>query len=120
MVVAEREYTRPLHQERRHTPYRKRSQQRKTRKLKKGHYILLLVFIGITILFILSRFATITEKQYKVEKLRKEIETMEAENERLRVEIANLKSMSRIEKIAQSKLNMKKPNSYQIIYLKDN
>lgn len=120
MVVAEREYTRPLHQERRHTPYRRKNQHRKNRKLKKGHYIVLLILIGITIIFILSRFSIITEKQYRVEKLRKEIETIEIENERLRVEIANLNSISRIEKIAQSKLNMKKPNSYQIIYLKDN
>lgn len=121
MVVAERDYTRPLYQERQYTPYRRRGKQNKQpRKLKKGHYILMLIFIGITVLFILSRFSMITEAQYRIEKLHKEIEATEAQNERLKVEIANLKSVSRIEKLAQTKLNMKKPNSYQIIYLNDN
>ena len=58
----------------------------------------------------------LSESQYRLNNLQSEIQNIEFQNERLRVEIAKLKSVARIEDIAKNKLNMKEPGNQQIIF----
>lgn len=120
MIVAERDHRQELWHEQSYTPQtKKRNISIKKRQLKKGHYILMIFFVGIIVLSIVSRYSNIIERQYRIEKLESEIRTMEYENEVLKVKIADLKSVSRIEKLARTKLNMQEPSNKQIIYLRE-
>jgi len=120
VVVAERELQRRNYYREKayhHDIYRK---QRKTHSNHKLRYILRLIVVALFVFMLLYRFSVITEYQYKVEKLQSEIKDIDMQNERLRVEIANLKSIARIEDIAINKLNMKEPENQQIIYFNSN
>ena len=98
----------------------KKKQHQSRKRPHKGIYIIKLLFIALTAFMLVSQFSTITEKQYRVEKLQAELKDTEAQNDKLRVEIANLKSVSRIDDIAKNKLNMIEPHKQQIIYLYEN
>lgn len=104
--------------------YRQRYEQnkniaphKKVQPLKKGRLILAVTLIAIIAILILSRYSAITEAQYRISKMKAEIKEINAQNERLQVEIANLNSVARIEDIAKNKLNMKEPESEQVIYI---
>ncbi len=119
LVVAERELQRRNYYRERAHHHDIYPQQRKTPN-HKLQYICRLIAVALLFFLLLYRFCIITECQYKVEKLQSEIEEINMQNERLKVEIANLKSVARIEDIAKNKLNMKEPDSQQIIYLNEN
>ncbi len=121
MVVAEREIQRTLYRqqrpiERHHIGRR----QEKPRSNRKALCIVSLICIVILVFLPLYRFSIITESQYKIAGLQSKINDIESQNERLMVEIANLKSVARIEEIAKNKLNMDEPRIQQIIYLNVN
>ncbi|HHW02997.1 MAG TPA: cell division protein FtsL [Thermoanaerobacterales bacterium] len=97
-----------------------REPRKKTNPHKKGRLILALGIIAVVAIIILSRYSMITESQYRISKLKAELKDLTAQNERLRVEVADLSSVARIEDIARNKLNMKAPESRQIIYLNTN
>lgn len=120
MVVAERELQRRNFY--RENAYQKEiSRQRKTTPSNhKLRYILRLIAIALLFFLPLYRFSVISESQYRLEKLQSEIKDINMQNERLKVEIAKLKSIARIEDIAKNKLNMKEPENQQIIYLNAN
>ncbi len=122
MVVAEREIQRRTFYRQQHEVYRRdiRKQQTKSRSNQKVWYIARLVCIAFLAFLPLYRFSVITESQYRVAELQSEIKNIDSQNERLKVEIANLKSVARIEDIAKNKLNMNEPGSQQIIYLNVN
>jgi cell division protein FtsL len=121
VIVAERDFYRyPPYYERYEEYRQKHSIQKPKPNNKKGRYILILALIGFIFLFLLSRFCAINETKYKIEKMKAELKNYEIQNERLKVEIAKLKSISRIEKIAKTELNMVEPESNQIIYLSKN
>ena len=92
-------------------------QRRKASSNHKLRCIARLIVIALLVFLPLYRFSVITESQYRLEKLKSEIKDIDMQNERLKVEIANLKSIARIEDIAKNKLNMKEPENQQIIYL---
>lgn len=120
VVVAERELQRRNFY--RENAYQKEiSRQRKTTPSNhKLRYILRLIAIALLFFLPLYRFSVISESQYRLEKLQSEIKDINMQNERLKVEIAKLKSIARIEDIAKNKLNMKEPENQQIIYLNAN
>ncbi|MDD4569027.1 MAG: cell division protein FtsL [Tepidanaerobacteraceae bacterium] len=122
MVVAERDLQRRNFYQEQHEINRRyrRKQQVKDRQNHKATYIVRLVVTALLAFLLLSRFAYITESQYRLHTLQSEINNIESQNERLRVEIASLKSVARIEEIAKNKLNMKEPRNDQIIYLNAN
>lgn len=82
----------------------------------KIRYIIRLMAVAVLLFVILYRFSIITEYQYRIERLQSEIQEINMQNECLKVEIANLKSIARIEDIAKNKLNMKEPDAQQIMY----
>lgn len=121
VLVAERDIERYQTYRERYEIYRQKSPvYKKKPENKKGRYIVTLALIGFVCLFVLSRFSAINETQYRIEKMKAELRNYEIQNERLKVEIANLKSISRIETLARNELNMVEPASNQIIYLNSN
>jgi len=117
VVVAEKELRRRDYYRERAYQHEIYTQREKAYKNHKLRYIVRLVMVALLLFSVLYRFSIITEYQYKIEKLRSEIEGISMQNERLKVEIASLKSISRIEEIAVNKLNMKEPDKQQIIYI---
>ncbi|MCR4430050.1 MAG: cell division protein FtsL [Tepidanaerobacteraceae bacterium] len=120
MVVAERVERREWYRNRYQHNYNIPESRSKTHSYKKGRLILALGIIAIIAIIILSRYSMITESQYRIGKMKTELADLNAQNERLRVEAASLSSVARIEDIARNKLNMKAPESRQIIYLNTN
>lgn len=119
MLVAERELqNRNVYRERQ-SPYQhpRRQPGRERRPQHKGMYIVKLILVALTAFFLVSQYSAITASQYRIEKLKANLKNTEAQNERLKVEIANLKSVARIEDIARNKLNMMEPENHQIIYI---
>jgi len=120
VIVAERELQRRNYYYREEAYRRDIQRQPKQKVVPSNHklrYIFRLIAVAFLLFLILYRFSIITEYQYRVERLQSEIQEINMQNERLKVEIANLKSIARIEDIAKNKLNMKEPDSQQIMYL---
>lgn len=117
VVVAERELHRRNYYREQVRHQELSRPQPKPRSNKKLRYILRLGVIALLLFAVLYRFSIITEYQYRIEKMKAEIEEINMQNERLRVEIASLKSIARIEDIAVNKLNMREPDNQQIIYI---
>lgn len=67
-----------------------------------------------TAVFLVSRHAQIAQMAYQVGDLQKEIRQVEEENVRLRAQASELRSLSRIEEIATTKLGMIKPGEIQV------
>ncbi|WP_227767116.1 cell division protein FtsL [Zhaonella formicivorans] len=77
-------------------------------KAKMG-IMLLIICAFVTGLALTSRVALFTQKGYQITKLKKEIQSLQTANERLKLEIDQLKSLDRIEKIAVNDLGMTEP-----------
>jgi cell division protein FtsL len=121
VVLAENELsTYRIHKQNQETyRYIKPKQRPAKRPQKKGKTIVSLVFIAIAVMFMLLRFSAINESQIRVNELQAELKSITDQNERLRVEVASLKAVARVEDIAKNRLNMIEPGSSQIIYIND-
>jgi cell division protein FtsL len=81
-------------------------------------FILFLLFlIGGSLFYVWSRIQVI-QLGYKVSDALKEERSLAEANKRLRLEIATLKSYTRIEKIAVEELRMIKPKPDQVIVIR--
>jgi len=120
VVVAEKLERRQWYRQEYDQNYNIPDKRSKTQPHKKGRLILILGIIAAIAIIILLRYSQITESQYRISKLKSDLSDLNAQNERLRVESANLSSVARIEDIAKNKLNMRAPESRQIIYLNAN
>ncbi len=76
--------------------------------------IILVVAFGLAIL-LTARYAYIAQLGYKMSQIKKEIATMQANNERLQLEVEKLSSLSRIETTATTKLGMVYPEKIQYL-----
>lgn len=86
---------------------------------KKIQKKLTLIVIGIFILLltISYRNSQINEKFLQVQNLKKELSTIEKENEQAKVNIENSLNLNTIEKLAKEKLGMQKLTNRQTIYI---
>lgn len=73
--------------------------------------------IGLIVLgmVVALRFASITEINYRNQTLKKELNTAKSAVTEKQVEIESMMSVSEIAKIAEERLSMQKPQSYQIV-----
>jgi hypothetical protein len=62
-------------------------------------------------------YAQITEMDYKLSKINKDLNEQKNENIRLSLEIQKHLDLNRIRDVAQTRLDMQKPNKHQIIYV---
>ncbi len=86
---------------------------------KRRHVKLTIVVIGIfaLLLTISYRNSEINEKFSKVQTLKKELSTLEKENEQTEVSIQNSLNLNTIEKLAKEKLGMQKLTNKQTLYI---
>jgi cell division protein FtsL len=74
-------------------------------------------FIGGSLFYVWSRIQVI-QLGYEISNAIKEERVLTEANKKLRVEIATLKSYSRIEKLALEELRMAKPKPEQVIVIR--
>ena len=90
------------------------SKEQKKRQIK-----LTLIVIGVFILLltISYRNSQINEKFTQVQTLKKELSSLQKENEQLKVSIQNGLNLNTIEKLAKEKLGMQKLTNKQTVYV---
>lgn len=90
-----------------------------SKEQKKIQMKLTLLVIGIFILLltISYRNSQINEKFSQVQTLKRELSSLEKENEQLKVSIENSINLNTIEKLAKEKLGMQKLTNKQTVYL---
>ena len=79
--------------------------------------LLMLFFIGGSLFYVWSRIQVI-QLGYEISNALKEEKTFSLDNQKLRLEIATLKSYARIERIATEELKMTKPRPDQVIVIR--
>lgn len=95
------------------TELRRKKEDKKTKK----HIIIsviILVVMGLTVAF---RYASVTQINYENHKLEQEYQKKVAVAQNLAVEIESNMSIAEIAEIAETKLGMHKPYSYQLKYI---
>lgn len=90
---------------------------RRRRRLKELT-LLILIFMTCALFYVWSR-VDIVRQGYKVAELTREREKLLETQKALHVEVATLKSPIRLEKIAQSKFKMFRPEANQIAFVKE-
>lgn len=90
-----------------------------SKEQKRRQYKLTLIVISIFILLltISYRNSQINEKFNNVQSLKRELSSLQKENEQLKVSIVNSLNLSTVEKQAKEKLGMQKLANKQIIYV---
>lgn len=89
----------------------------KEQRKKQARVTLWVVGIFIILLTISYRNSIINEKFNSVQNLKKELATVQKENDQLKVGIENSLNLNNIEKIAKEKLGMQKLTNNQTIYI---
>jgi cell division protein FtsL len=79
--------------------------------------LLMFFLIGGSLFYVWSRIQVI-QLGYEISNVMKEERTLTEANKKLRLEIATLKSCSRIEKLALEELKMAKPKPEQVIVIR--
>jgi len=79
--------------------------------------LLMLFFIAGSLFYVWSRIQVI-QRGYEISNALKEKRVLTEANKKLRLEIATLKSYSRIEKFAAEELRMAKPRPEQVIVIR--
>jgi cell division protein FtsL len=79
--------------------------------------LLMFFLIGGSLFYVWSRIQVI-QLGYEISNAMKEERTLTEANKKLRLEIATLKSFSRIEKLALEELKMAKPKPEQVIVIR--
>jgi cell division protein FtsL len=89
---------------------------KKNNKVKlKAIFCILIFFVSFS--HIIYMYAQITEMDYKLSKINKDLNEQKNENIRLSLEIQKHLDLNRIRDVAQTRLDMQKPNKHQIIYV---
>ena len=86
-------------------------------KIKQTKLTLVVVGIFILLLTISYRNSQINERFKQVQNLKKELSSLEKENEQLKVSIENSLNLNNVEKLAKEKLGMQKLTNKQTIYV---
>ena len=96
---------------------RQRVQLSKEQKKRQKNITLVVIGIFILLLTISYRNSQINEKFTEVQTLKKELSSLEKENEQLEVNIENSLNLNNIEKQAKEKLGMQKLTNKQTVYV---
>ncbi len=89
----------------------------KAQKKKQIKLTLLVIGIFILLLTISYRNSQINEKFNQVQTLKRELSSIQKENEQLKVSIENSLNLNTIEKLAKEKLGMQKLTNKQTVYI---
>ncbi|MCI8760641.1 MAG: hypothetical protein HFJ34_05970 [Clostridia bacterium] len=89
----------------------------KKQKRKQAKLTLVVIGIFIILLTISYRNSQINEKFNHVQKLKRELSSLQKENEQLKVSIENSVNLNTVEKLAKEKLGMQKLTNRQTVYI---
>lgn len=97
----------------------KTAQKTKTSAKTKNNYSTLLRVLLFTVFafFVLTRGVMITDKANELSVKKKELADIKAKNQEMQVDIEKSLDLMRIEQLASEKLNMRRPEKYQIVYI---
>ncbi len=84
---------------------------------RRRNVALIVVAIFVVLLTVSYRNSQINEKFSQVQKLKKELSSIQKENEQLKVNIENSLNLNNVEKIAKEKLGMQKLTNRQTLYV---
>ena len=93
----------------------KKRQKRNNKVKLKAVFCILIFFLSFS--HIIYMYAQVTEMDYKLNKDNKILNEHKNENIRLKLEIQKNLDLNRIREIAQTRLDMQKPDKHQIIYV---
>lgn len=96
---------------------RQKVQISSSQKKKQRQLTLVVIGIFVVLLTISYRNSQINEKFNQVQELKKELASLEKENEQSEVSIENSLNFNNIEKIAKEKLGMQKLTNKQTVYV---
>ena len=101
------------------TKKQKQEEQKKLRtERKKKVKLVFCICAGFAILFAISyRYSLISEQFAGIQKLKKELSTIQKENEKLEVKTENELNLNNIEQSAKEKLGMQKLDNKQMVYV---
>jgi cell division protein FtsL len=108
-------YTREQQQELNQYPkVKSKTKVKKISKLK----MILSVLICFSIAFgIMLRYVAITEANNKVSSYKRQLSQLQRANEQMQVELDRSIDLKKVEEIAKSKLGMRRPEKYQMVYV---
>jgi len=87
----------------------------KTSSMPKARMFFALLFVTAVCFVILYRFSVIAEMSAQMGKLTSQYNNLRDENRMLRVEIETSIDLDHVKQVAETKLNMHKPDDYQIV-----
>lgn len=79
-----------------------------------SRYLLVLMAVGLCILT-LYRYSAIARMGYEVNQLNQELRRLEQENGRLRLEVAQLDSVTRVETVARREIGLGEPTETKLV-----
>ena len=82
----------------------------------KNYMLVVIALVFFSLLFVWSR-VEVVQIGYEISHANTFYQTLSKENQRLRIEVASLKSPSRIEDIAKNRLDLVHPTHEQIIFI---
>jgi cell division protein FtsL len=81
-------------------------------------YLILLTICAIILLVYISYTLKINNISYKIDQTQQELHALEEKNHKLGIKLSNASSLSQVDKLARSQLNMVEPDSMQTLVLK--
>ncbi|MDP4179783.1 MAG: cell division protein FtsL [Bacillota bacterium] len=93
----------------------KKRDKRNNKVKLKAVFCILVFFVSFSC--IIFMYAQITEMDYKINKATKEYNEQKNDNLRLSLELQKNLDLNRIREVAQTRLDMQKPDKHQIIYI---
>ncbi len=126
MVLARKESTYTYEQVEERKEERKQGQIHRNKKRKKSYRFekilitMIIAIIFICSIFILTRFTAITEARNNVNNLEKQLEKLEVERTKLKVEVEKVSKSGWIESEARNNLQMDYPTTEQMINININ
>lgn len=108
-----------------HTPYQnpnlriKSTTKKSTKPQPKNRYasFLRLAIVALFAFLVLARGVALTDKANRLNEMKKELAQLQAQNQKTQMDIEKALDLNRIEQIASQKLNMRRPEKYQIVYI---
>ncbi|MBS3810359.1 MAG: cell division protein FtsL [Halanaerobiales bacterium] len=81
-------------------------------------YLILLTICAIILLVYISYTLQINNLSYQIDNVQNQIKVAEEKNHKLDIKLSNARSLSQVDKLARSELNMVEPISMQTLVLK--
>lgn len=81
-------------------------------------YLILLTICAIILLVYISYTLQINNLSYRIDQMQNEVHALEEKNHKLNIKLSNASSLSQVDQLARSELNMVEPESMETIVLK--